>query len=429
MRRITSIILTIFLSVSLFAQKSETLLTIGKKKISAEEFSHIYQKNNSSGIGEKSIDDYLELFVSFKLKVTEAESLKMDTSTAFKNEFKGYYEQLAKPYLIENEKYEDLAKESYERGKIDAKLDIIFVRKKKNASPEDTLLAYNKALNIRKRIMNKEEWNKVASETSDDKSVARNKGHLSYISLSKIPAYSIQNFIFNAKNNELSMPLNTKFGYYIVRLLDKRPNPGEITVSHIMIMSPESLSKEEAEKKKKKIDSIYERLKNGDDFVKLSKLSDDKGTSQKGGKLPTFSTGRMVPEFEKAAFSIKKTGDISKPVKTNFGWHIIKLNDKKPYPEYEKKKKDLRKQVKKDSEKRKIAENYVSYKLKNKFDFKENKQLENFYECVDSTIFKAKWKSEKADKISGTLFEINNVKYDASDFAGFLEVFLQLALN
>ncbi len=421
MKRIQIIILTLILSISLSAQKSDILLTIDNKKISSDEFVHIYTKNNSSEISEKSVDEYLELFINFKLKVVEAENLKMDTNNVFINEFTGYKNQLSKPYLTENEKFEEMTKESYERGKTDAKLDLIFIKMDKNASPEDTLLAYNKALNTRKRIAKGEDWDKVAGEVSDDKSVSKSKGHLSFISVSKIPPYSIQNFIFAAQKNELSMPLKTKFGYYIIRLVDTRLNPGEITVSHIMISAPDNLSKTEDSLKKLKIDSIYKRLQAGDNFEKMTVLSDDKGTAKNGGKLRPFTTGKMVPEFEATAFALKNPGEISKPIRTSFGWHIIKLIEKKPYPKYEDKEKDIRKQIERDIEKKEIIQKYVTNKLKNRFNFKEHKSIKNFYTSVDSSIFKAKWDSKKAKNIKGLLFTINDVKFSSSDFSIFIE--------
>jgi len=282
---------------------SEVLMTIGKKSITAGEYKYIYEKNNRSDISKKSPDEYMELFTKFKLKVVEAESRKMDTVSKFINEYEGYKTQLAKPYLTENVKINQLVKEAYERSKTDVKIDIIFLKLPQNPTPADTQSVFKKASELRTQIINGTSWDSIAAKYSDDRGAVRNFGHIPFISSDKIP-YSIQNYIFKAKKNDISHPVRSASGYYIIRKVDERPNPGEVKVAHIMISVPQGISAEDADAKKKRIDSIYTALKKGADFAELAKKSDDKGTSDKGGELQWFSTGRMVPEFEIAAFGL-----------------------------------------------------------------------------------------------------------------------------
>lgn len=422
MKKTLILVIVSLFSIALFAQNEATLITIGKKKITSEEFVHIYKKNNSVAGSENSINEYLDLFINFKLKVHEAENLQMDTAASFRNELAGYREQLAKPYLIENLKIKELVKQQYERSLFDVKMDIIFVSIPANAEQKKWDAGLEKANLIIKRLDASEDFEKVAKETSDDKSVSSNGGHLPYLPVIRIP-YSLQSYIFSEKTKGYSQPIKTNFGYYIVKIIDKRASLGSIQVAHIMLRVPNDLTEKQQIQTKARIDSIYKRLSAGDNFKDLAKLSDDKGTANKGGELPWFSTGRMVPEFESAAFGIKQIGEYTKPVKTTFGWHIIKLIDKKAPDSFDKQKQNIEKKVTQDPEMKKIISDYVINKLKKDFDFKEFSKPEAFYTIIDSSIFKGKWKYtgyENAE-YNKLLFKINGVKYDETDFGKFLE--------
>lgn len=420
MKAIKLSVILIFFSLSVFAQTNETLLTIGNKKISGDEFLYIYKKNNSDNINKESVDEYLKLFTNFKLKVTEAENLKMDTASAFIKELSGYRTQLAKPYLTENIKWKELTNEAIQRSKKEVKLDIIFTKLPRNASPEDTLKAYNKSLKIRKRLLQGENFDSVAVATSDDRAVSKNKGHLSFLKPIRIP-YSIQNFVFNAKIGDFSMPIRTDFGYYLVRLADIRPQQGFVKVAHIMVSVSDNMPDSIKILKKNKIDSIYNRLQKGDKFETLAKFSDDKASAKKGGELPEFSTGRMVPVFEKTAFALQKPGDYSKPVKSRFGWHIIKLISKHPPYNGKKETDKIKKVVESDKNRKEIVKEFVIRELKKEYNFKQIKSPDIITGLLDSTLFDGKWKMPITKKPDYTLFSIKGKKYSDRDFAHFIE--------
>lgn len=420
MKAIKLSVILIFFSLSVFAQTNETLLTIGNKKISGDEFLYIYKKNNSDNINKESVDEYLKLFTNFKLKVTEAENLKMDTASAFIKELSGYRTQLAKPYLTENIKWKELTNEAIQRSKKEVKLDIIFTKLPRNASPEDTLKAYNKSLKIRKRLLQGENFDSVAVATSDDRAVSKNKGHLSFLKPIRIP-YSIQNFVFNAKIGDFSMPIRTDFGYYLVRLADIRPQQGFVKVAHIMVSVSYNMPDSIKILKKNKIDSIYNRLQKGDKFETLAKFSDDKASAKKGGELPEFSTGRMVPVFEKTAFALQKPGDYSKPVKSRFGWHIIKLISKHPPYNGKKETDKIKKVVESDKNRKEIVKEFVIRELKKEYNFKQIKSPDIITGLLDSTLFDGKWKMPITKKPDYTLFSIKGKKYSDRDFAHFIE--------
>ncbi|NPA68595.1 MAG: hypothetical protein GXO50_08305 [Chlorobi bacterium] len=420
MKHISLTAILLLFAVTIFSQNKDILLTVGNNKISGDEFLYIYKKNNADNINKESVDEYLKLFTNFKLKVTEAENLKMDTAKSFKKEFEGYKTQLAKPYLTENIKWKEFIDEALKREQKELKLDIIFFKLERNPSPEDTLEKYNQALKVREEILKGKDFDSIAVANSDDRNVRRNKGHLSYLKPLHIP-YVIQNFAFNAKKGELSMPLRTDFGYYLVRLVDIRPRQGYVKVAHIMIAANDEMPDSEKIAKKAEADSIYARLKAGEKFENLVKLSDDKASAGKNGELPEFTTGRMVPEFETAAFALEKPGDFSKPVKTRFGWHIIKLISKRPPDNIEKNKDKIKKVVKNDKERQKAVKNFVTETLKTKFKYKEEKSPEIIINLLDSAIFDGKWKMPVTKKPDYTLFSLNGKKYSDRDFGHFIE--------
>lgn len=421
MKKVFLSIALLFASASIAQQKDPVLLNVGGKEITKGEFETIYHKNNTKNTADrKSIDEYLELFINFKLKVREAEAQGLDTTAAFRNELEGYRKQLAQPYLVDNEVNEKLLREAYDRMKKDVRASHILVKVDQDALPKDTLAAYNKAISIRERILKGEDFGKLAQELSDDPSAKENAGDLGFFTSMQM-VYPFESAAYNLNINEISMPVRTRFGYHLLKVTDRRDAQGQIQVAHIMVKSPKTATPEEAEKAKAKIDEIYQQLKNGKDFAELAKeFSEDKGSAKKGGELPWFGTGRMVPEFEVAAFRLKEKGDYSEPVKTQYGWHIIKKLDQKPIPSYDETKAELKARIQKDSRSQKSRESMIA-KIKKEYKFKDNpKAREEFYKIVDTTFFSGKWSSE-GKKLDKVLFTIGDQKVTQKEFAKYLE--------
>ncbi len=419
-RKILFLIYSIFIANFVFSQ-TETLMTIGNKKIPKQEFIRIYKKNNTNSINNiKSVDDYLQLFENFKLKVIEAENQKLDTNKSFIKELEGYRKQLTKPYLTDKAVDEKLIKEAYQRKQNRVRASHILVMVDKNASPKDTILAYNKAKKIKKRLLAGEDFAKLAKELSDDPSAKNNGGDLGYFSAFQM-VYPFENAVYHLKLNQISDPVRTKYGYHIIKLTDKKPNPGKIKVAHIMIATPPSMKDEERKKAKEKIYDIFNKLKNGENFGELAKkYSDDKGSGRKGGELPWFGTGRMVPEFENAAFSLKNKGDYSQPIQTKFGWHIIKLIDTKPLGNFDQMKDELKAKLSKDARANQSRKAVIA-RLKNEYKFTYNKNsLKDFYKVVDNTIFTGKWNKSKAAKLTKTLYTLDGKEHSQQEFADYL---------
>lgn len=409
MKKIIVCISFILGTLAVFAQKNDSpiLMEIGDKKITLEEFEAIYNKNSDNKKNTKEeVEDYLDLYIKFKLKVVEAEDLGMDTLPAFTQELEGYRKQLAQPYLSDREVTEKLIEEAYERMKTDVKAAHILVRVTLEADPKDTLAAYNKIMKIRKRIVGGEDFEKVAAEVSEDPSARKNKGNLGYFSAFQM-VYPFESAAYNTEIGKISMPVRTSFGYHLVKTLDKRKARGIMKVAHIMVRADKKLGEAEINQKKEKIDEIYTKVTAEDaDFSALARqYSEDKESAKRGGELPAFGAGKMVEEFETAAFDLQNDGDISAPILTDYGWHIIKRLELKNLEAYEELYPTLKAKVARDSRANKSKE-IVIENIKKENNFKEElKRRNDFYTAVDQKKFnKGEWKAEDVAKLDKVMF-------------------------
>lgn len=414
-----------------FAQKNDSpiLMEIGDKKITLEEFEAIYNKNSDNKKNTKEeVEDYLDLYIKFKLKVVEAEDLGMDTLPAFIQELEGYRKQLAQPYLSDREVTEKLIEEAYERMKYDVKAAHILVKVTLEADPKDTLAAYNKIMKIRKRIVGGEDFEKVAAEVSEDPSAKNNQGNLGYFSAFQM-VYPFETVAYETEVGKISMPVRTSFGYHLVKTIDKRKARGIMKVAHIMVRADKKLGEEEINQKKEKIDEIYTKVTAKDaDFTALARqYSEDKESAKRGGELPAFGAGKMVEEFETAAFALENDGDISAPILTDYGWHIIKRLELKNLESYEELYPTLKAKVARDSRANKSKE-IVIENIKKENNFKEDlKRRNDFYTAVDQKQFnKGEWKAEDVAKLDKVMFGFyptdgEKFEYKQTQFAKRLE--------
>lgn len=328
--------------------QNDVLMTIDGNDITKEEFEYIYTKNNSNNsIDKKTLDEYLELFKNFKLKVVEAEHRGLDTLPSFVNELRSYRNQSAYPYLTDLSMEEKLCEEAYEYLKQDVEVSHILITLPNDATPADTLAAYQKALKARARLTD-EDFGVVALDMSDDPSVKNNKGYLGFVT-GGLLVYPFEREMYTLADGQVSAPVRTFYGYHVIKVHSHRPAVGQVHVSHIMKMVPNNATDSDWEKAYNAILAIAERINNGEDFATVAaETSDDRGTAVRGGQLSWFGVGRMVREFENAAFALENVGDVSQPVRTPFGWHIIKLDGKRGLESYEKKRPELLRQMQRD---------------------------------------------------------------------------------
>ncbi len=431
---------TVFLTGNFFtvakAQKQDdpVLLNIAGEDITKSEFLSVYQKNNVEGevLDKKSLEDYLELYINFKLKVREAMDLGLDTAASFRNELKGYRNQLAKPYFIDEEVNSELLHQAYDRKKIDLRVSHILIKLDKYASPEDTLAAYEKIMELRNRIVNGEDFNDVAEEASEDPSArdmpargfqpARkgNRGDIGYFSVFDM-VYPFEDAAYNQKVGEVTMPVRTRFGYHLILVKDRKPALGKVQVAHLFLQMPKDATAEDSTRLEQKADSLYQALVNGADWEELvNEFSDDKSSAKNGGTLPWFGASRMVPEFIDGVRTISDTGEISKPVLTSYGWHIIKLVDRKPVGSYEDELPDLKQSLAKDTRSHKSKESIIR-RVKAENNYKEFPEAVGaFNQVIDSTIFKHKWSIEKATGMDDVVFTLGDEKYTQKQFAEYI---------
>ncbi|MCB4809298.1 peptidylprolyl isomerase [Tamlana sp. 62-3] len=384
-------VLILFLSVFLVKLNAQTkqdqvLFTIDNKPVYTSEFLRVYNKNLDlvQDESQKEVDNYLELFINYKLKLKEAHALGFDTNPSYLRELSSYKKQLANSFMKETKVTDALVEEAYERISFDVNANHILVKLAETASPKDTLAAFNKISELRDRAL-KEGFEKVRQEVHNGQTVYGEK--LGYFSGFKM-VYDFETVAFNTPVGDISKPFRTRFGYHIVNVLDKRESRGERTVAHIMLVD----NNNNTEKAEVKIQDIYQKLKQGEDFEALAKqFSDDKSTSSNGGKLAPIVGGQLrSQEFEDVAFSLENIGDFSQPFKSAYGWHIVKLYNAKPTPEFETIKPELINKVKRDDRSKLIDEALIA-KLKKHYRIASTPDLSYFESILNDSYFTKTW--------------------------------------
>ncbi len=366
--------------------------------VTKSEFLQIYLKNNKDPKFDKaSIDEYMVLFKKFKLKVAEAEALGYDTIPKLVKELQGYKRQLANPYLVDSAANNELVQEAYERMKTEVRASHILIRVGPQASRIDTMKAWNKLQSCLTRINKGEPFSSVAKSKngSEDPSVQMNGGDLGYFTAFQM-VYPFEDMAYKTEVGKVSMPVRTQYGYHLIYVTDKRPARGRIKVAHIMVQAGSKSTKNEQESALKKINEIYSELNKGAEWNEMvSKFSEDPGSAKNKGELPEFGSGttqRMVPEFEEEAFKLQKNGQFSKPVKTAYGYHIIKRIRWSDIESFDKLKKTIQAKVNKDVRAKKTQNSFVS-KLKTLYGYQRNfSGLKSMEKYMDSSYFLGKWK-------------------------------------
>ena len=405
--------------------KEPAIATLGAEPISTSEFQYVYEKNNAGNedaYTRESVTDYLNLYTNFKLKVKEAESRGLDTTTAFKRELEGYKEQLAQPYLSEKSVTDQLVKQAYDRLGQEVNASHILFSLQPDAAPEDTLAAYNKAIEVRQRALNGEDFGKLAQTFSQDPSAADNKGNLGYFTAMQM-VYPFEDAAYKTPVGQVSMPVRTRFGYHLIKVNDKRQARGEIKVAHIMVRATPGMPKADSLAAKQRIDAIYKRLQRNENWDKLaSEFSEDANSAQNGGELPWFGTGRMIPNFEDAAFALNKESETSKPVLTPYGWHIIKLIDKRGLPAFEDMEQNLRNKIAKDS-RSELNRTAFLKRIKAENNFTEVAAAKSAaLASANQELLQGQWSYNTSDKsLNQTLFTIQGKPYTIGNFYTFVK--------
>jgi peptidyl-prolyl cis-trans isomerase SurA len=343
--------LSIMLAAFVLISSAQDVLTIADDNISLKEFKNVFYKNNhNADISEDYLNEYMELFVKFKLKVREAQELGLDTITSYVNELDGYRKQLAKPYLKNEEFDENMLTEAYERISFDVNASHILIAVDEKATDDEVKVAEQKAITIKKDIIDgKLSFGDAAKLNSDDKSAVSNMGKLGFFTAFMM-VYDFETAAYNTKIGEISNPVRTKYGFHLIKVNDKRKAVGQVKVAHIMFKTGLGADENKLNQANEKINKALQLLNKGEDFADVAeRFSEDRSTAVKGGELPAFGVGKMVPEFENNAFELKSIGDISVPFRTEYGWHIIKLIAKEEMLSFDELKVELKRKIEKDS--------------------------------------------------------------------------------
>ena len=277
MRKITLLILTVIININVYSQ--DNLLEIENESISLDEFNNIFNKNNDNQvIDKKYLDEYIELFINFKLKVREAKELGYDTLSTFVDELEGYRKQLAKPYLRDDQFNEEMFDEALERVQYDLNASHILI----NINDENNDIALSRINNIRREIINNNiSFEEAAVKYSDDKSAIENKGNLGYFTAFMM-VYVFESAAYSTKVGSISQAVKTQYGYHLIKINDKRKASGKVKVAHIMFKTGEGADKKKIDESNKKIFETYNLLKNGDPFAEVAeRFSEDRSTAVK----------------------------------------------------------------------------------------------------------------------------------------------------
>lgn len=417
--KLTTLCFTALFSALGFAQTDaqEVLFKVDTDPVYLSEFVRVYNKNLSlvQDESQKDVDEYLKLFTNYKLKLKEAEALGFQEKETYKKELDTYRKQLAKNYLTDHKVTDALINEAYENISNDVKANHILVRVAEGASAKDTLAAYNKIEAIRARAQ-KEGFEAVRKELHNGKTVFGEE--LGWFTGFRM-VYKFEKVAFTTPLDSISKPFKTRFGYHILKVLGKRKARGSRTVKHIMI----GKKNDTANTAQGRINDIYQKIQQGEEFETLAKqFSDDKSSAPAGGLIKAFSSGDLsVPEFEDAAFALENKGDMSQPVETDFGWHIIKLEKKTPVKTFKELKPELEQQVKQSDRSQLIEESFIE-RLMQKYKVNENKpDLSYFVSILNEDYDINAWKLPADFKEDTPFIKIRDKQYLYKDFGTYLE--------
>ena len=304
---------------------SKTLFTVDEKAVKTEEFVYVFNKNrklrNKLNDSKDEVKTYLDSYINFKLKVKEARDLGLAQDKQYIKELSSYKEQLAEPFLINNKNKEKIAKEIFQHTKHEVKASHILVKVDKS----DTTKAYNKILELRNRVIAGEPFHDLAFQHSEDPSAKINKGDLGYFSAMRM-VYPFEEHAFSTAVGNVSSIFSTQFGYHILKVNDKRPVLKDVKIAHIFLESNLYSSDSEKALGHEKIHRIHDYLSQGDSWEELCEsFSEDKMNRYKSGEIKNFSSRNDMHELRTPVYSLEKVGDFSEPVKSQNGWHILKL--------------------------------------------------------------------------------------------------------
>jgi peptidyl-prolyl cis-trans isomerase SurA len=409
--------------------KAQNLFTFGNTPVSKQEFLRVYQKNSlnkAPDFGEPALREYLDLYSLFRMKVREAELMKVDTISGISAELDSYRRQLAKNYLTDKDVRGRLVTEAYDRMKEEVRVAHIMVACSPNALAADTAKAYAKIDSLYRQAMaGKSSFASLAENASDDRNTRAAGGDIGYLTALQT-LYPFENAAYSTPIGKISKPFRTQFGYHIVKVLDKRPARGEVQVAQILINAPKSKGDSVIAAARNKAADIHRQLKSGASFESMvTKYSEDKYSVNEKGVMAPFGVGRMTPDFENASFALKNPGDISQPIQTEYGFHIVKLISKNPIKPFDSLRDGLQRKVDNDA-RAQMAHDIYFEKIKKQNNFKEYPQnlqaiIDRLQKKADTGVQAGTFTATEFRNMNAPVFELGGNKYLQSDLMSFAE--------
>ena len=432
-KRALSAFLTLILSIStspflaVAQEKKEVLVVVGTISIDKEEFLQLLSKERESespanSLTRKEFEENFESFLTYKLKVIEAESIKLDQLEEFNLEFSSIKESLIAPYLIKNSIEEGEVKKVYARLQEIVRAKHILFQFPPNPKKEDSIAVLQLALKVKTELENGADFSALASTYSDDPSAKVNKGDLGYFTGLQM-VQQFEEAAYTLPVGSISDPILTDFGYHIIQVSGRQANPGEVQVSHILVrFELENPSQEE--NARRKISDIYAEIQKESTIWEeiVQTYSEDPASKSAGGLLPWFGVGTMIPEFEVAGFSLTEIGEVSPPIKTAYGYHILRLEGKRGLEPYEEVEQSIRSKILRNSKTGMIQSQVVAIQ-KSRYGFQENELgISTVAGAVTATDILSFGAAIQEKKLGNTeLFKVNTSSYTVGDLVNFMQ--------
>lgn len=443
-----------------FAQSTVSdpvIFEVGGQKIYKSEFMKDFLKSvskdpvsspdASAADKRKALDEYVQLYVTFRAKLMDAYALKMDTIAAMQKELKQYRDELAAPYLIDSVEMERILREAYERNKYAVHAAHILVKVTPNASAEDTLKAYNEAMEYYKRASSGEDFYKIAQEQKRqqlrenpgirNRSVSPTEGDLGCFTAFDM-VYPFENAAYSLNPGEVSLPVRSRYGYHVIKMFKKFAYFGNTELQHIWIRDDVDPTRA-----KSLINSLYQKLQDGESFESVAKNnSDDRQTAAQGGLLPDLRLSQIPPEYVEQIANGLKEGEYSKPFHSSYGWHIIKVKKLEQIPAYEDMVPYYKQRLARDQRSNEPKSIYIE-RCKSKYDFTDFTQtdvqvkgktskrkpvakmasLDEMKSMVTDSVFYGRWTYNPKDiKDVRPLFQLEGKQYTTADLAHYIFV-------
>ena len=419
----------ILISISSFCH-GQTLFTYGPDKVSTQEFLNAYRKNNTGEDNAKAREDYLELYTRFRLKVREAYAMKLDTLSSQKADLQGFRKQIEGPYLTDNNELDRMTLEALDRSKKDIRLSHILIPYRSDyvTSPydprtpnaQDSAGAAKLAAQVQERLAKGEDFDKLARELSADPTAKTNGGDMGWITVFVLP-YEIENAAYTLKDGGVSSPIRSKIGYHFVKRTGERAALGTMNVGQVLLATEPDAGPAQRSATAHIADSLYQAIKAGASFEDIARaFSNDRTSYQSGGQIPPVTVGQYDPAFEQAVFALSKDGEISRPVQTAFGFHILKRYSASPIEtDRNKALSDMRARVNADGRKNIARERFeknviISTGLKESISDKSKVWI-----ITDSSLLKKKDVTIGGISARSTLFQIKDRTVTVGDWLKF----------